>query len=185
MLVILVIAAALLLVGFVLVRAILSDGAKKIDLRELEEGLEKEFRRYRDGEISLESYRATVRSEHYYIRDMLSIMRADRPTGEDARYLHDMKLSEAEEALEATRWRLEWAMNRELDEKAGHYEEGLEFIPDGPRARFDYVDAYGTATKREISNWEDKGYKIVGFDIAKQAERTFRKERISNWTVVA
>jgi predicted DNA-binding transcriptional regulator YafY len=51
----------------------------------------------------------------------------------------------------------------------------------GKWARFDYVDADGKATHRQIVNWEKRGAYIVGYDRSRDAERTFRQDRIEGW----
>jgi len=55
-------------------------------------------------------------------------------------------------------------------------------IPDEGRwARFDYADADGVITQREIRNWSKRGAYIEGFCMLRRASRNFRQDRIIEW----
>ncbi|MFP1130278.1 hypothetical protein [Asticcacaulis sp. W401b] len=54
---------------------------------------------------------------------------------------------------------------------------------EGEFATFTYADRDGVVTERRVSNWRSHGAYIEGVCLNRQEERTFRKDRITNWSV--
>ncbi|ADU12740.1 hypothetical protein [Asticcacaulis excentricus] len=53
----------------------------------------------------------------------------------------------------------------------------------GELATFTYADRDGVVTERRVSNWRSLGAYIEGVCVNRQEERTFRKDRITGWSV--
>jgi hypothetical protein len=53
----------------------------------------------------------------------------------------------------------------------------------GELATFTYVDRDGVVTERRVSNWRSHRAYIEGVCLNRQEERTFRKDRITGWSV--
>ncbi|WP_298330729.1 hypothetical protein [Asticcacaulis sp.] len=53
----------------------------------------------------------------------------------------------------------------------------------GEFATFTYADRDGVVTERRVSNWRSHGAYIEGVCLNRQEERTFRKDRITGWSV--
>lgn len=51
----------------------------------------------------------------------------------------------------------------------------------GTWAQFEYVDADGVVTDRNLGGWREEGPYVIGYDQDKHAMRTFRKDRISDF----
>lgn len=54
----------------------------------------------------------------------------------------------------------------------------------GEEASFTYVDADGVITDRTIVNWRSEGAYIRGICVQRQQSRTFRKDRIEDWSAI-
>lgn len=54
----------------------------------------------------------------------------------------------------------------------------------GEEATFTYVDADGVVTDRTIVNWRSEGPYIRGICVQRRQSRTFRKDRIEDWSAV-
>lgn len=52
----------------------------------------------------------------------------------------------------------------------------------GDFARFTYADRDGVVTERQISNWRSAEAYIEGFCLNRREGRTFRKDRIEDWS---
>lgn len=52
----------------------------------------------------------------------------------------------------------------------------------GDFARFTYADRDGVVTERQISNWRSYDAYIEGFCLNRREGRTFRKDRIAEWS---
>ncbi len=155
--------------------------------------LEEVFRRYRSEEISLDDYRDLVEREANSLRDRMEDARASKrglPRSSDLRDFYDDEIEEARDSLDETRWRLDWIEDRQEQNRYEHdyvrsltpEERGEESEPefDGSWAKFDYTTEYGTESTRDLINWVDKGFKIVGYDRLVKGTRTFNKARMEN-----
>ncbi|WP_343685587.1 hypothetical protein [Asticcacaulis sp.] len=54
---------------------------------------------------------------------------------------------------------------------------------EGELATFTYADRDGVISKRRVSNWRSQGAYIEGVCLNRQEERTFRKDRIKDWSL--
>lgn len=138
-----------------------------------QERLEEEYGRLIAGEISMVEYREEILAEQRRNQsDRKDFNLERRSMRKDEAQAEMDRLDQDEEAI---RWRLDW-----VNEKLA---SGMEVVrqQQGKWARFDYVDSDGSASKRNIANWTDTGRYVIGFDRAAKEERTFRRDRISNW----
>lgn len=149
--------------------------------------LELAFDRYRRREINIWDYKDIVTDEdrdlRYRIEDLQDSKRA-LPRSSEMRECYDDDIDEAREALDETKWRLDWIKKTELTGD-GYYpiDEGDiagEPEPSGSWAHFNYTTDYGTKSYREIINWEDRGFTITGYDPSVNGYRTFLKSNIEN-----
>lgn len=134
-----------------------------------------DYERYKRGEMSLEDLRQATLDTIEEVREEISDLRSDRKVMKPADYRD--QLEELEDKLEKFTARLGW-----IDDRT--YKQGIEasgFESHGKWARFEYIDADGTSTKRSITMWERRGPYIVGYDRDRKAERTFRQDRIEGW----
>ncbi|BBF82656.1 hypothetical protein [Asticcacaulis excentricus] len=69
--------------------------------------------------------------------------------------------------------------DRDLAATDPRWVEGEE----GEFATFTYADRDGVVTERRVSNWRSLGAYIEGVCLNRQEERTFRKDRITGWSV--
>lgn len=51
----------------------------------------------------------------------------------------------------------------------------------GKWCRFDYENADGEKSRRNVTMWESSGRMIIGYCRTRKEERNFRKDRITNW----
>lgn len=137
------------------------------------------FDRYQAGAIDLDEYRSLVQAEAAVARERKAEVRQDRKLGvyadEDD---FQEALDQADDDIEECRWRLEWIEKKAWSARASR----ADIADSGKWARFDYVDAKGNASKRVISMWEKRGAYVAGFDRSRGEERSFRQDRIENWT---
>lgn len=71
--------------------------------------------------------------------------------------------------------------DRELAAQDPRWVEGEQ----GDFARFTYADRDGVVTERQISNWRSTDAYIEGFCLNCREGRTFRKDRIKDWSADA
>jgi len=133
------------------------------------------FDNYRAGSATLDEYEAAIKAEAESIKERAAELRANRK-------LHGKDYCEAEkeqldEDRDAVQWRRRWLS----DERHRAKNSRPGFAPSGKWSRFEYVDADGVITKRNVVNWERRGAYIVGYDKDRREERTFRQDRISDW----
>lgn len=133
------------------------------------------FASFRSGALSLTAYREVIEGEISAAGDRKRELRAMR--AEMHPDLFEFESENVEADLEAAEWRLRWIDDREFGDQFKR--EG--FADAGEWARFEYADHHGEITQRSISNWEQRGPYIVGWDRDRRAERTFRQDRISSW----
>lgn len=137
--------------------------------------LEKAFASFTRRQMTFVDYRAIVEDEVEAARERRAQLRDDKADMHPD--LYEFEMEEAEHDLEAAEWRLRWIEDREYKDQFKR--EG--FAESGKWARFEYVDQHGEITDRSITNWEQRGAYIVGWDRDRKAERTFRQDRIGNW----
>lgn len=154
-------------------------GALERSDRETSEVLGEAFDQYQAQTIDLEEYKALVTAEAQVARERKADIRQDKKLGAyaDEDDFQDA-LDQADEDIEECRWRLEW-----IDKKSWSARASRDDIAEsGKWARFDYVDAKGNASKRHITMWEKRGAYVAGFDRSRGEERSFRQDRIKNWS---
>lgn len=126
-------------------------------------------------DISLEEYRDIVDTEWEVARDAIAELASrEHDVHPD---VYELEAEQAREALEAAEWRRRWVRDRQYQDQ---FQRG-GFGESGKWARFDYIDANGASSKREIVMWQSRGPYIVGLDKSRGEERNFRQDRISNW----
>lgn len=135
------------------------------------------FAKYSLGEITLQDYRSQIDEA----ADWVAEQRRKIIDRNENKYLpEDIQeeiLQELDQAEHSVDWRKRW-----VDDKIYKESISVDGFPDsGTWARFSYIDSEGNVSSRDISNWERRGPYIVGFDRSRQAERTFRQDRISEW----
>lgn len=128
------------------------------------------------GEITLTEYKERILEEQSDYRDNVEALRLDRSSMSREDYEDERELLEDDK--EAIRWRLQW-----VNDKIAAAEEHPEWLEkSGKWARFDYVDDAGNEGRREIVNWKAQGRYVVGYDRKAKLEKTFRHDRISDWS---
>lgn len=137
--------------------------------------LEIAFASFRSGALSRAAYRELIEGEISAARERNRELRAMRR--EMHPKLYEIESEDVEADLEAAEWRLRWIEDQEYGDQFRR--DG--FADAGKWARFEYADHHGEITQRSISNWEQRGPYIVGWDRDRRAERTFRQDRISSW----
>lgn len=148
--------------------ASLADQEKGADGR-----LEEDFDRVRLGELSLSDYREAVLNEQRENREARARLREDRKWMDSDEV--EAEIDRLDEDREAIQWRLEWVNEKLISHQDTYGQKS------GKWARFEYVDADGVCTRRNIANWTDTGRYVIGYDRSAKAERTFRVDRISDW----
>lgn len=128
------------------------------------------------GDITLADYRERILEEQKDYRDNLEALRLDRPSMPREEY--EDERDRLEDDKEAIRWRLQW-VNDKVSEKT----DRPDWLDNsGKWARFVYVDDAGNEGRREIVNWTVRGRYVVGYDRKAKTEKTFRHDRISDWS---
>lgn len=140
----------------------------------IEVRLDEAHARFKRGEIDADEYAEAIDDADNDLVDREEDLAADRS-------LMDGDYEEARQQLRDVA--AEIRKHRKLASKRA-YTESIsrpDFADRGKWARFEYTDSDGVVTKRNIAMWERRGGYIVGFDRSKNAERTFRQDRISEW----
>ena len=132
------------------------------------------------GRLDKDGYLAALRNELAAVDDAMECWKEDKQAG----------ICEPEECTEAL-YQLREAKKelRDFIKDAPYQAEKAKESRDdrwaegdrGKWCRFNYTDAEGRDSKRELTMWESRGRYIVGFDRKRGEERTFRKVRISDW----
>lgn len=136
--------------------------------------LEREFARYRAGEIDINEYRDRVLAACDAVTASIELLHARRGKMDQVDFAEQLEL--LEEEADECRWRLEW-----IEEQRTKPEVDDRFPKRGKWARFEYIGSDGNQSKRTIANWERRGIYIVGYDRSRKEERTFRQDRIAGW----
>lgn len=135
---------------------------------------------FRNSEIDEAQYRATIKSELKSARNMRQLEKPEE-------WMDELEKFEAEEKYDrlcdtvSLLTELQGDIDFEADRRIEATDERWSEMPSGKWSRFVYTDSHGQRSSREIVNWESRGAYIVGFDRAKQGERTFRKGQIEEW----
>lgn len=138
--------------------------------------LQEYYDRMVSGEITLSDYRERILEEQADHRDSLEDLRLDKPTMSREEY--EDERDRLDDDKEAIRWRLQW-----VNEKIASADSLPEWLAkSGKWARFDYVDDAGAQSRREIVNWKAQGRYVIGYDRKAKTEKTFRHDRMSEWT---
>lgn len=140
----------------------------------IEVRLDEAHDRFKRGEINADEYAEEIDDADNDLVDREEDLAADRS-------LMDGDYEEARQQLRDDAAAIR--KHRKLASKRA-YTESIsrpDFPDRGRWARFEYTDNDGVVTKRNIAMWERRGGYIVGFDRSKNAERTFRQDRISEW----
>jgi hypothetical protein len=135
-----------------------------------------EFERLKADCITLDEYKSLVDEALADVKQEMADTRQCRRDMDPDDFDFEMERLEAD--LDECRWRLKWIDDQQY--KASISRDG--FGEKGKWARFEYVDNDGVVTERSITMWEKRGAYIVGYDRSRKAERTFRQDRISDWT---
>lgn len=148
------------------------------DYRSIEPGLEALFIEVREGNATLEGYKARILEAQSDIQtlagDVEDIRKHDPMDSEEYAEWREIIADEKD----AVRWRLEW-VEKQLLKQADLPDK--RFDDHGKWAAFRYADTDGVATNRRIRNWAKAGRYIIGHCDAAKAERTFRQDRIEEW----
>jgi len=138
--------------------------------------LEEAYGQYLAGEMTLSDYRDEILREQQDLSEDLAALRLDRPTM--SREEFEDETDRIDDDREAIRWRLQW-----VTEKISDAESRPEWLEkSGKWARFSYTDDSANESRREIVNWKAKERYVIGYDRKQKAERTFRQDRISDWS---
>lgn len=137
--------------------------------------LEEQFGALQANAIDLAQYRDAIVEERRKVSAQRKDLREDRNFLDPNEY-EDAK-EQLDEDMEAVRWRLEWAESKLLETPTS--DDGI--APSGKWARFEYIDRDGVVTAREITRWHRTDSHVVGYDRNRRAERTFRRDCISEW----
>lgn len=139
--------------------------------------LELEFERYKAGDLSLEDYRDEILNEKQDMQEALSLLRSQKSLMDRDDY--EDELAQIDEDKDEIRWRLDWVEKRLRDQDLHASRPGIS--GSGRWARFEYADADGVVTNRDVVNWEVAGRYVRAYDRKRKDERTFRIDRISDW----
>lgn len=105
---------------------------RDISSRAVKARLEDRYQEFRRRAIRLDDYRRAIMSEREAVRDEIRFIRANKGKGEAAEALYQFAMEDAEEALQATEWRLAWVAK--LDERDRDIRDmlGIEYEGDDP-----------------------------------------------------
>lgn len=76
-------------------------------------------------------------------------------------------------------------MRKSIPKVKKSFEEKIELgelLMTGKKAYIEYVDFHGEVTEREITNWKYYENYIVGYCLLRHEKRTFKVDRILNWS---
>lgn len=138
--------------------------------------LEREFQRYKNGEIDLEEYREQIATEQQENKEALDLLKDDRRNMDADAY--EAERDQLDEDRDEIRWRLEWA-NKQIRAQAAR-PEGMPSR--GKWIQFEIVDKNGEVTRNHLVNWETDQKRLYGYNRKKKEEEAFNLDQINEWT---